>query len=332
MKRENPIREAIDDSLRDVRFDAHDARSVLRAVRSREDESRARARPRRGFRPDFAFALTLIVIIAAPLSLTFFRSQNTRDITAAVGSVTPSPSAVVATALPEADPILETTEESEAIRAARACFEAQCDTSIFSFEEYAIRVAQAPQGDGTSRFTVTMDCVYDNGCSFTCVVSMPSGEILQHSTPELATIPMFFDAASDEVQSWYQRYGAFPFTWDAQTQVEFSRRYEGAAIRLPKDGEIGAQQASAKAAAALQDDAVLSSLDGISAFENVCAYPVLYAERANSDGRARYVVYCFDQPVSDSISDPCVLVTVFADTAEIDSIEVHSAVELADVF
>ena len=59
---------------------------------------------------------------------------------------------------------------------------------------------------------------------------------------------------------------------------------------------------------------------------------MLYAERANSDGRARYVVYCFTHRVDGAVSDPCVLVTIYADTAEIDSIEVHSAAELGDIF
>ena len=327
MKRENPIRDAIDESLFDVRFDARDARNVMRAIRSREDERRAPA-VRRRFKPDFAFALTLTLIVAAPLSLMLIRSQNTRVITAAPGSATPVPSVVEQTAEPQGDPILETSVDSAVLRAARACFESQCDTSIFSFDEYDVSVSEEPQGDGTSRFTVTMDCIYDNGCSFTCVVAMPSGEIVQHSTPELATTPMFFDDMSDEVQSWYAQYGPYPFTWAKEQQVEFSRRYEGASIRFPRDGEISEQKAVAIGSSAVAS----ATFEGIESFKEVYGYPVLYAERANSDGRARYVVYCFSQWVTDTVSDPCVLVTIFADTGEIDSIEVHSAAELGDIF
>ena len=328
MKRENPIRDAIDESLFDVRFDAHDARNVMRAIRSRETERRAPVVRRRGFKPDFAFALTLAVIVAAPLSLMLIRSQNTRVITAAPGSATPVPSVVLQTAEPQGDPILEASVDSAVIRAARACFESQCDTSIFSFNEYDISVSEEAQDDGTSRFTVTMNCIYDNGCSFTCVVAMPSGEIVQHSTPELATTPMFFDDTSDEVQNWYRQYGPYPFTWGSEQQVEFSRRYEGASIRFPQDGEITSQEAVAIAAGAVSS----ATFEGVGHFTEVYGYPVLYAERANSDGRARYVVYCFTRRVNDTVSDPCVLVTIFADTAEIDSIEVHSAAELGDIF
>ena len=317
MKQDNPFREAIDESLAGVRFNANDERNVLRAVRSRA-QGAPRARRRR-FRPDFALAMTLAVLVAAPLSLMLIRSQRPRVVSVANSGVTPNPAAIsgeIASPIP-----VETADsaQSEVILAARECFEAQCDTSVFSFEEYAVSVDEQPQQDGMTRYAVTMTCVYDNGCRFTALVQMPGATVVAYSTPELATVPTFFDAESDEVRSWYDRYGAYPFTWDAQTQVEFSRRYEGAAIRLPRDGELSAEQAVSLAKQALEGD------EAGAAFAEIHAYPMLYAERTSADGRARYVVTCFAQPVSDALSDPCAVVTLFADSGEVESVRTQSA-------
>lgn len=314
MRRDDRIRRAIDESLSGVHFNAHDERSVLRAIRSREADVQEETPERRRFRPGFAFALTLLLVAAAPLSLTLLQGSGTRGIVAA------RPDAV-ATARPDAqsDPIVQTSAESAVIAAARTCFEAVCDTSIFSFEEYAVSVSPVEMPGSNARYEVTLRCVYDNGCSFTAVVDYPSCEVIQHSTPALATVPTFFDEASDEVQSWYVRYGPYPFTWDMAAQAEFSRRYEGASLRESHAGELTPEQARETARKAAADHGLPVP---------VFAYPTLLSERASEDGQARYAVYCFAREVSDELSDPCAVVTLRAQDGYVESVETLSAMEL----
>ena len=330
MKDNETIRNAIDESLSGVRFNANDVRSVMRAVRSREEAPEQPARRRRAFRPDFAFAVMLAVIVIAPVSLMFVRSRSMRPVAVAPGVATVRPTAAVSPAprededIPSPTVAAVTAGESEAIRLAKACFEATCDTSVFSFEEYTVFVTSQPQADGATHYTVSMNSVYDNGCAFTAVVSLPSGAIVQHSTPRLATVPTFFDSSSPEVQSWYDKYGPYLFTWDAQAQIEFSRRYEGAAIRPPVEGELTYDEAAAAAVRAIAERSEYASL-----FGSVVAYPVLYAESGNADDAARYVVYCFAAPVTDTLSGECLLVTLTQGGHAVESIQLLTQDELS---
>ena len=330
MKDHRSIQNAIDESLSGVRFNANDARSVMRAIRSREEEPERPVRRRRGFRPDFAFAVMLAVIVIAPVSLMFVRSRSMRSVSVAPGvpTVRPTAAATVAPDGGEPTPAARDTafspDEEEAVRLARICFEATCDTNVFSFDEYALSVSSQPQADGSTHYTVAMDCVYDNGCAFTAVISLPSGEVVQHSTPRLATVPTFFDSGSAEVQSWYKQYGPYLFTWDAQAQVEFSRRYEGAAIRRPREGELTYEEAAAAAAKAIAESAQYASV-----FGQVTAYPVLYAESGNADAEARYVVYCFGAPVTNELDGMCLLVTLSQGGHAVESIQLLSQEELS---
>lgn len=317
MKRDNPIRDAIDESLSGVRFNAHDERNVLRAIRSREEDAAPPVRRRR-FHPGLAIVLTLAAVVAVPMSLAAVRGQRTRVVTAANGLTTVRPS--VTPAVPEEDPILETSERAEILRAARACFEARCDTSVFSFDEYAVDIASQPQANGVTRYTVSLACVYDNGCRFTAVIDSPSYAVVSYSTPELATVPTFFDESSAEVQSWYERYGRHLFTWDISAQAEFSRRYEGASLRENRDGELTPDGARAAAR-----QAVL----GAGLFEPLFAYPTLLSERACGDGAARYVVYCFPHEAGEALTGPCAVVTLFAAGGDVESVEPLSSEELA---
>lgn len=327
MKSDNAVREAIDESLSGVRFNVQDMRSVLRTVRAQEEEEEdPRPARRRKKRLDFAFALMLMAVIIAPATLFIARPKalnSIHSIVATIGGATPDPLANFPTASPRGDPILDVSAESEAIRIARACFNAQCDTSVFSFEEYTVNVTTSTAADGATRYTVVMNSIYDNGCCFTVIVASPSGEVLQYSTPQLATQPTFFDSSSAEVRSWYDKYGPYLFTWTAQAQAEFSRRYEGATLRMPKDGEVSFERAAELAASAVR-----GNFEGWNALGTIYTYPTLYAERASADGIARYVVYCFTQNAGESLSDPCVLVTLYASNGVVESIRQQSVTEL----
>ena len=311
MKHDSLIRDAIDESLSGVRFDEHDARSVLRAVRAREHESadeRPVRRPRLRF--DLAFACAMLLILVLPVSYFALRAQRERttSVVAGPGGATAVPQA---TAARQEDRIVSpaqparSDEESAAIRAARACFEAHCDTDIFTFEEYAVSVSC----EGT-RYTVDMTCIYGNGCRFTVVVDMPSGEVVQYSTPELATVPAYLDADSPEILAWYDKNGPFVFTWPAEEQAEFSRRYEGGALRMPHAGELSFEEA--KALARLSAAEMLGLEDAFA-----YAYPSLYAENARTGEAACYIVYCSQLPVTDALPTQGLTATVtFGATGE----------------
>lgn len=314
MKKNSILRDAIDESLSGVRFNAEDARNVLRAVRTRESEPERPARARR-LRLDLAFACAMLLILVVPVSYFALRAQSERaaSVVTGPGGATAVPQA---TAAPQEDRIVSpaqtarTDEESAAIRAARACFEAHCDTDIFTFEEYAVSVSR----EG-SRYTVDMTCIYGNGCRFTVVVDMPSGEIVEYSTPELATVPTYLDADSPEILAWHEKNGPFVFTWPAEEQAEFSRRYEGGALRMPRAGELSFEEARALA---------LRSVSELLGAECAYAYPSLYAENARTGEAACYVVYCSQLPVTDALPAQGLTATVtFSTTGE------H--VELSDV-
>lgn len=326
MKKNPIIRDAIDESLSGIHFNAQDMRSVMRAVR-RGEERRAPARPKRRMRLDLAFSMALIVMIALPVSLFTLRARGaqTTAIVAAPGLTTPRPltTASPTDALPEGTPLPGALSESEAIQIARACFEAQCDTTVFSFEEYTVDTAFMEDASGLPCYRVTMESVYDNNCLFVVLVSAEDGALLQYSTPRLATVPAYLRVDSPEVQSWFEKNGDHLFTWPQDVQAEFSRRYEGCMLRTAREGEITPEQASQLALDAAQN--VFAQL-GLSAQEP-CAYPMLYSERASSDGAARYTVYCFAQPIGETLPTPCVLVTLSADSGAVEAVRTEEDAE-----
>ncbi|MEE0402346.1 MAG: hypothetical protein UDN39_10450, partial [Christensenellales bacterium] len=63
MKKDPTIREAIDESLCSVRFNAQDERAVLAAIHGRRAKAKKRAR-----RLNFAFAMGLLVLLVAPVT------------------------------------------------------------------------------------------------------------------------------------------------------------------------------------------------------------------------------------------------------------------------
>lgn len=315
MKPNAHIREAIDESLSGVRFDASNMHSVMRAVRSREESPVTRSRQRRVMRYDFTFAMAMLLILVLPIGLFAFHAHSTRttSILAAPGAPTAVPEAtvdlhadlIVSTAAPNF-----TAAESEAIRIARACFEAHCDTSIFTFEEYAVSVSASG-----SEYTVTMESIYGNGCRFVVITTPEDGQVKQYSTPRLATMPTYLDSGAPEIRAWYEKNGPYLFTWSPEAQAEFSRRYEGAALRTARAGEMSfdeaAQKACAHAAAAY----------GLSADALPYAYPVLYAERC--EGAASYVVHCFSKPVTDTLPENGYIVTLNAQDGEVLSLSTY---------
>ena len=307
MKKNSILRDAIDESLSGVRFTERDARSVLRAVRTREQEPERPAPSRRRMRLDLAFACAMLLILVLPVSFFALRAQQGPIIAGPGGA----PVLPQATAAGQADLIVQpgqtarTGEESAAIRAARACFDEHCDTSIFSFEEYAVNVTHKGE-----RYTVEMTSIYGNGCHFTVEVDMASGEVVQYSTPELATMPTYLDASSPEILAWYDKNGPFVFTWPAEEQAEFSRRYEGGALRMPRAGELSFEEAKTLACFSASEMLGLEA-----AFPY--AYPSLYAENARTGEAACYVVYCSQLPVTDTLPTAGLTVTItFSTTGE----------------
>lgn len=329
MNKDKTIRDAIDESLCSVRFNAQDMRSVLRGTR-RQPAKPSRAARRRVRRLDFVFAAAMLALVIAPVSLFALRARNTRPVPiASIGEATPdvlplaTPSpeqpTLSPTASPDGDPLLPASAAitaDKAIAIARGCFEAQCDTSVFAFEEYAVQASLNTLPNGQAQYTVRMTSIYDNGCSFTVVVSAENGSIVQYSTPKLATQPSYLDSSSEEVNSWYLKNGAHSFTWPQDVQAEFSRRYEGAAVRSARDGEISYEKA--------QEIAVQSAR---SAFPegSVYAYPMLYDGHTSKDGAARYVVSCFAEPVAQILPDARVTVTLLASDGTVESVVSESA-------
>lgn len=326
MKKNPIIRDAIDESLSGIHFNAQDMRSVMRAVR-RGEERRAPARPRRRIRLDLVFSTALVVMIALPVSLFTLRarSAHTTTIVAAPGLSTPSPRVTaLPTSLPQSTAAPGAIGESEAIQIARACFERQCDTTVFTFEEYTVSTAFITDASGIPCYRVTMDSVYDNNCTFAVLVSAEDGAVIQYSTPRLATVPAYLRVDSPEVQAWFEKNGKHLFTWPQDVQAEFSRRYEGCTLRTAQSGEITAEQAQQIALYAAQNVFAQLGLSGGSP----CAYPMLYSERASSDGIARYTVRCFAEPVADELPSPCVLITITASTGEVEAIRTEEDAEL----
>jgi len=297
MRKNTNIRDAIDESLSGVRFTNQDIRTVLSSTTRRR-----KASPRRF---EFAFALAALVIVLVPAALFALRAQRT--------PITSIAAAPILSEDPKADQIVKTAaqytaEESEAIRIARACFESVCDTSIFSFEEYAVSVAAG----GDRVYSVTLESIYGNGCRFTADVSLSSGSVIRHSTPQLATVPAYLNSDSPEVAAWYDRYGPIVMAWPQGAQAEFSRRYEGGLLRAALPGEMTPEQAEALAIDALRS--TLPELQDTPLF----GYSMLRAERAGGDGAARYVVILYDGDVADPLSKQLGSVTFSPDGSSVE--------------
>lgn len=327
MKSNTRCREAIDESLSAVRFNARDMRSVLSAVREQEAPQQVTVRARGHRRLDFVFSMALVAMVAIPVCLFALNAQKakTTPVTVAPGTVTAAPSQVpaVPTAAPTVAPLATMQpepagmlSEAEAIAAARACFEAECDTSVFSFDEYTVSLSETTEEDGSPSLCVLMESIYDNGCAFTVVLDAQSSDVLRFSTPRLATVPAYLNGESAEVQAWYDKLGPYAFTWSQENQAEFSRRYEGAALRTAHSGELSAADAQSAALSAAGD--TFAQLGETSTHY---AYPTLYAERASADGVARYVVRCYAQPVTQTLPSPCVLVTLRAGDGTVESVQ-----------
>ena len=79
MKKDPTIREAIDESLCSVRFNAQDERAVLAAIHGRRAKAKKRVR-----RLNFAFAMGLLVLLVAPVTAFTLHSRRlgTTDIAA----------------------------------------------------------------------------------------------------------------------------------------------------------------------------------------------------------------------------------------------------------
>ena len=321
MKKDDTIRRAIDESLGSVRFNQSDMRAVLRAVRTQESVSRAPQRRRSRFVPALAAMMTVVVL--APLTVFALRTLRAGSSITTINPVTPlaqttdGPGHRDVIAQPACTLYPAQTAaftQDDAIRAARACFEAVCDTTVFSFDEYTVFAQKnGSEADGAN-YEVTMTSIYDNGCTFSVVVSGKDGSVLSHSTPRLATVPTHLNAQSEEIQQWYDKYGRYIFTWPLDMQAEFSRRYEGALLRTPREGEITVE--TLRKRAPLFADS-LTQNGG-----TACVYPMLYDGSTFADGQARYLIYCFPgAEISEELPENYLLVTMLAADGAIESSE-----------
>ena len=201
MKKDPTIREAIDESLCAVRFNAQDERNVMAAIHGRRVRAKKRAR-----RLNLAFAAGLLLLLVLPVSAFTLHTRRLSAVNAAAPGedrilspdATPEATAArspLATANAAASGALT---EQDAIQAARTCFETLCDTSIFSFDEYTVSCERT--GDA---YTVLMTSIYGNGCTFSVTVDALSGQVIHHSAADLATHPIYLSESAPEVQSWY---------------------------------------------------------------------------------------------------------------------------------
>ena len=285
MKKDPTIREAIDESLCSVRFNAQDERAVLSAVHGRRVKAKTRAR-----RLNFAYAMGLLLLLVVPVTAFTLHTRRLGAVDIAAPGKDPILAPDVSPAAAQtASPIRELTEQ-EALQAARACFESVCDTSIFAFDEYAVSCER--QGDA---YFVLMTSIYGNGCTFSVTVDALTGEILHHSPVDLATQPASDAAVSAEAKTWTQKFGSNLFSWSADDQTEYARRYKGATLREPHGGEISFEQAAQIASQAAK---AVFEANGLSVDAPLC-YPMLYAERADENGLAHYRVFCFASPPAE---------------------------------
>ena len=314
------VQSAINESLSSVHFNASDTRSVLNTLRCGRKQ-RPSGKRRRKFRPELIFTFSLFLMVALPLSLYAIRAKENITMIGADPGTTLQPLAVtqhdasIATPSPAAAveespaPFAAAISESDAIRIARECFNAHCDTSIFTFEEYGVSATLS----SSAQYTVTLDSIYKNGCRFTVVLSAATGEVLQYSSPHLATVPEGVDESSPEIRAWFDKYGEHLFTWPQEVQAEYSRRYQGGILRGAKEGEISYETAIA---------AVRAPLDRQVPGEFNAFYPVLYSERTAADGNAFYLVYCYCADDDASLKESTPMTVSFnAVTGDIISIE-----------
>ena len=233
MKKDPSIRYAIDESLSSVRFNAQDERSVLRRVRAQRQEEKPPVRAKkRGLRLDFAFAMGMVLVLVIPLTVFTLHAGSLRTqrivlLADTNPSVDAPPVKVSETAQPAASaaPVPDSAiDESAAIRAARDCYNAVCDTSIFSFEEFTVTCTLgAPQYpadmEGDAQYTVVMESVYGNGCTFEVYVDAQNGSVL-HSNPKYATHPSISALESEKAQAWYKKNGSCILTWQPAAQAD----------------------------------------------------------------------------------------------------------------
>lgn len=233
MKKQNLIREAIDESLSSVHFTAADERAVLRAIHRRAPSRRAHAPGRR--RLDLVFSLALLAVVVLPAAWIVLRAQpasivsGNGDAAPDVIISAPARTAAVAASPSPAPAVPAALSEAAAIAAARTCFEEHCDTSVFSFEEYTVSMQTVTGGSGNALINVELHSIYDNGCAFTVFLDAQSGDVFAFTEPALATQPQGVNMDSTEVQAWFDKYGEDSSLWPADAQAEFSRRYEGKA-------------------------------------------------------------------------------------------------------
>lgn len=342
MKKDPRIRSAMDESLSSVHFDARDMHAVLRSVHHRAAPRRAK---RRHLSPAPAFAAAMAVLVLTPVVFLALRagSMTPTDITtiAAHGNSTPatvSATPAVITADGQQDllrthspaPVSAAFSADDAIMAARACFEANCDTTIFTFDEYTVDVqAEYAYGSDSSvhDYLVTMNSIYGNGCSFRCVVSS-SGEVLSYSAPHLATVPTHLSAESTEIRSWYEKYGDHLFTWPMEVQAEFSRRYEGAMLRMPRENEL--DEATIARKLGMHHQTLIDACPKDGCTHHTISYCMsLRSERAYDDGQARYLVYCFlTDDLASPLPSPCMRLTFLASNGTLEAKEIIPTDEL----
>lgn len=243
MKKQNPIREAIDESLSSVHFTAADERAVLRAIRQQKQHRwttsrRAQAAKRR--RLDLVFSLVLLAIVVMPAAWIALQSRPA-TIAASHGAapqdvIVSAPAQTVPSSPTPSPAVPAALDEAAYIAAARACFEEHCDTSVFSFEEYTVSMRAVTGGSGNTLMEVVLNSIYDNGCTFTVSLDAQSGEVFAFTEPLLATQPQSVNKDSPEVQAWFEKYGEDFSCWPTDAQEEFLRRYEGKAL-LTGEGE-----------------------------------------------------------------------------------------------
>ena len=330
MKKDNSIRDAIDESLHDVHFSMQDMHRIMRAVRDSEEPCTPVRRRR--FRLDFVFATALVALIFVPLTMLTLRSQRTQlstisgqTATSSSSLTTEQPTPRIASAAKDESllPSDACISADEAVQIARNCYESHCDTSVFTFDEFTVEVTyihgvNAEDGSSTpGTYQVTMESIYGNGCTFVVIIDVNTGEVLHYTSPEQATIPAYLPASSPEVQAWYEKNGPYVFTWSQADQVEFSRRYEGAALRAAGDDVIPDSQAQAVAVQASKDAFASLGFSGTP----VC-YTLLYDSRTSANERPYYVVYCFQESVTDAITAPYVLVTLDAQEGTVESVRI----------
>lgn len=339
MRKKTLIHDAIDKSLQDVHFSAQDMHSVLRQTRMQQHEIQPQKTSTRGRPAYFGYALAaaMLIVIIAPVSFFALRGQSrlvptTNPLCAAPGEAQSGPHDAVSDGDPlSAAPSASITasplddgvfDERDAIAAARACFETQCDTSVFAFEEYDVTLAEAgSDSDAPDSFVVEMNSIYDNGCSFRVVLSRENGDIISYSTPRLATTPMYLNTQSAEVLAWYEQYGPHMFTWPMDAQAEFSRRYEGAALRMPREGEVDAETIAKRFGSHIHVSELTSDPDE----HQLTYYTTLYSERSSADGVARYQVYCFaGGEITDTLPPVFALITFRASDGEFESKQILS--------